>query len=174
MVSLRTFAVLVAAGVIGVFADASPAALARASGGSGYSGQLSSNRAIRRQQLTCDPDDPLSGSTSTLYDPNVVTLSSLFFGPGYTGRGVVEVDVGEGRVLQDIGSFLEEPRGRETGYVQVFYNQFGMPTGNTSLMALALTGQIPVQEGYFVNDTDGVKGVDTHAFEFTYLDVPDT
>jgi hypothetical protein len=166
MVSLRTFSIIVAAGVIGICADSSSAALARRAGGSGYSGQLSSNRAIRKQQLTCDPEDPLSGSTSTLYNPAVVTLSDLFFGPGYTGSGVVEVDIGDGvHLLQDIKSFVVAPRGAETGYAQVFYSQGQVPTP---------TGQIAPPRGYFINDTDGVAGVDTHAFEFTYLDVADT
>src|SRR5688500_11874855 len=104
MVSVRTFSIIVAAGVIGVFADSSSAPLPRLAAGSGYSGQLSSNRAIRNQQLTCDPDDPISGSTSTVYNPAVVTLSSLLFGPGYSGSGVIEVDSGEGLFLQDIRS----------------------------------------------------------------------
>ena len=176
MCNVRAFAAVLAVGLLGAFVDSSSGALARAAGGSGYSGQLSSNRAIRKQQLACDPDDPISGSTSTRYDPSVVTLSNLFFGPGYTGRGVVEVDIGDGvRVLQDIGSFLDTPRGSETGYAQVFYSRRGqeVPGGNPA-PAGGAGGQIPVPAGYFVNDTDGVEGVDTHGFEFTYLDVPDT
>jgi hypothetical protein len=174
MCKVRAFAAIVAVGLVGVLCDSSSAALARAAGGSGYSGQLSSNRAIRKQQLACDPDDPISGSTSTLYNPAMVTLSNLFFGPGYTGRGVVEVDTGDGRVLQDIRTFLVDPSGSETGYAQVFYSQQGqeVPGGNPS--PAGAPGQIPVPAGFFVNDTDGVKGVDTHGFEFTYLDVPDT
>src|SRR5687767_12710552 len=111
MASLRTFSIIVAAGVIGLCAESSSAALARRAGGSGYSGQLSSNRAIRKQQLTCDPDDPIGGSTSTLYNPAVVTLSNLLFGPGYSGSGVIEVEIGDGvHVLQDIRSFMADPR----------------------------------------------------------------
>src|SRR5687768_9320761 len=63
-------------------------ALARASGGSGYSGQLSNNAALRRQQLTCDPDEPQRGSTSVLYDSKLVTLSGIVPGPGYNNQGL--------------------------------------------------------------------------------------
>jgi hypothetical protein len=160
-VRMRTFAALLAAAMLGVFADSSSAALAKAAGGSGYSGQLSSNKAIRKQQLACDPDDPINGSTSTLYNPAIVTLSGLIGGPGYTGSGVVEVDIGDGvRVLQDINSFLSEPQGSETGYAQVSFRKLTQGPG----------GQLPVPKGFFVNDTDGVKGVDTHGFEFSFLD----
>src|SRR5688500_7341906 len=70
-------------------------ALAAAAGGSGYSGQLSSNAAIRKQQLTCDPDEPQRGSTSVLYDAARVTLTGAFAGPGYNNAnfgGFVEVE----------------------------------------------------------------------------------
>src|SRR2546423_14087625 len=43
-------------------------ALARAAGGSGYSGTLSTNTAIRQQQLICDPAEPAAGSTSVQYE----------------------------------------------------------------------------------------------------------
>src|SRR5215218_1592551 len=50
-------------------------ALAAATGGSGYSADLSSNATIRQQQLICDPIEPKAGSTSVQYDPKVVRLT---------------------------------------------------------------------------------------------------
>src|SRR5688500_12043403 len=70
-------------------------AVAAAAGGSGYSGQLSANPAIRRQQLAVDPDEPQRGSTSVLYDAARVTLTGAFAGPGYNNPnfgGFVEVE----------------------------------------------------------------------------------
>src|SRR5688572_26156024 len=80
-----------AAGVVALVAWAlfpatAGAAVARRAGGSGYSGTISNNPAIRRQQLTCDPP-PADGSTSVEYDPRVSTLVSYQFGPGYSTRG---------------------------------------------------------------------------------------
>ena len=38
-------------------------AMAKATGGSGYSGTLSTNAVVRQQQLICDPVEPVAGST---------------------------------------------------------------------------------------------------------------
>src|SRR6478672_6506612 len=64
-------------------------ALAKASGGSGYSASLSTNSVIRQQQLICDPAEPIAGSTSVLYDASKVTLTGLIPGPGYDNFGFV-------------------------------------------------------------------------------------
>src|SRR5687767_5684062 len=110
-------------------------ALAKAGGGSGYSGCLSTNPTIRQQQLICDPDEPRSGSTSVLYDASLVTLAELEYGPGYGPRiiedgeftdfvqGYVQVFDGETTSLQRIESFLDAPAGIETGYIQVWFQQ---------------------------------------------------
>src|SRR4051812_50219435 len=87
-----------AMGLLGTCADVSHAALARLTGGA-YSGTLSRNKAIRKQQLIVDPagtGGPLSmgaprrGSTSINYDPTIVTVAGLELGQGYGGSGVVE------------------------------------------------------------------------------------
>ena len=165
MFSLRAFALVLAAAVIGVFTESSPAALAAASGGAGTSGQLSSNRAVRRQQLTCDPDDPVRGRLSVAYDPGIVTLSGLDFGPGYEGEASVEVRSGSGNgngaTLVSFERFMRGDLGAETGFVQVLFfrleNQSSQP------------GQIPVARGFTTVDAGGVKGVDTHGLFFDYL-----
>jgi hypothetical protein len=135
-------------------------ALAAAAGGSGYSGQLSNNAAIRKQQLTCDPNEPMSGSTSVQYDASLVTLTNANPGPGYTlTAGFVQVQTldGQQRFLQPLfgpNGFLASPLGRETGYVQVKYQRStqGEP------------GQIAPR--YTVVDTRGVQSVDTHELLF--------
>lgn len=161
-------------------AESTFAALAQQAGGSGYSGTLSNNKAIRKQQLIADPNHPISGSTSLSYDPSVVTISSLIFGPGYGGTGFVEVDDGEGTFLQDIDSFLSSPAGSETGYAQVFYSLGGpiITFGASTPLGASLPttpGQIPVAPGFIPIKKGGPTAVDTHAFEFTYLPtVPDS
>ena len=142
-------------------------ALAKASGGSGYSGCLSTNPTIRQQQLICDPDEPVEGSTSVSYNPTLVTLAGLEYGPGYGPRlvedgefsqfiqGYVEVAGIEGTFLQRIESFLDSPQGIETGYVQVY---FELSDGEV--------GQIAPPEENFIDEIAGVEGVDTHALYF--------
>ena len=98
MRSLRGLVVLTIVGCIGFSAQVSEAALAQQAGGSGLSGTLSKNKAIRKQQLIADPTEPVSGSISVNYDPSVVTLSGLLFGPGYEGTAFVELQ-GEGTFL---------------------------------------------------------------------------
>ena len=174
---------MVVAGVVGLASDVGSAALARLTGG-GYSGVLSSNKKIRNQQLTCDPATqgvtegegesgiPISGSTSVLYDPSLVTLSGLTFGPGYVGSGLVELRdppppgapaPAHPLFFEPVDRFLKNPKvGIQTGYVQVNYKL----TGSAGLMS--------VPAGFATVDSNGVQGVDTHALTFSYLPgVPD-
>jgi hypothetical protein len=179
-----------AVGLLGACAASSHASLAKLQGGSGYSGTLSSNAGIRKQQLICDPavgtegpapvNSPLAqgaprrGSTSTSYDPSMVTLSGLDMGTGYAGSGVVQVDTGEGGlVLQDIVDFLNQPAGVETGYVQVFYHHGPLASGVEFPMddvfgPAGEPGQTPVAGGFTTFDAAGVSGFDTHTLFFTY------
>ena len=149
-------------------------ALSRAAGGSGYSGTLSTNPATRQQQLICDPNEPLEGSTSVLYDASLVTINHAEPGPGYRLTGVlvaVEPVITEPPALTDnlavaaveaavedvilvpLSTFQENRFNfRETGYIQVKYVLVGD------------AGQLQPQGE--VNDEAGVDGVDTHALFF--------
>lgn len=154
------YAMLGMAGVIGLVPSVSEAAAALRRGGSGYSGTLSTNSTLRQQQLNCDPDDPLVGSTSVEYDPAVSHLIGFGLGPGYSGGAFVEVRQFNDNtqtfvnVFQPINAFLASPAGSETGYVQTFYTQVGD------------TGQITLGENYTVVDNAGPEGVDTHFLQF--------
>jgi len=163
----RLFVVCAVAGWFGLSAEVSQAALAKRAGGSGLSGQLSSNKAIRKQQLIADPFEPDSGSTSVQYDPGTVTLSSITGGPGFFTSAMIEVRDSMGKTfLQDFKSFQGSPGGKETGYVQVNFT-FNSEGGTAR-------GQITPPSGYTTVDQKGGKGVDTHAFIFNYLAVPDS
>jgi len=163
----RLFIVCAVAGWFGLSAEVSQAALAKRAGGSGLSGQLSSNKAIRKQQLISDPFEPDSGSTSVQYDPNTVTLSSITGGPGFFASAMVEVMDSTGKTfLQDFSGFQGSPGGKETGYVQVSFS-FNSEGGTAR-------GQIAPPRGFTTVDQKGGNGVDTHAFTFDYLDVPDS
>jgi Ca2+-binding RTX toxin-like protein len=144
-------------------------AMSRAAGGSGLSGTLSTNPAIRQQQLICDPasdgNAPLLGSTSVSYDAAVVTLSSVQAGPGYRNeevlvevRPVVIEGPPAGTELIPFSQF-DDSRGSfiETGYVQVKYQLAGDP------------GVMSPPDGFTQNDSAGVDGFDTHALFFSPL-----
>lgn len=161
MRGLRGLILCTLAGFIGFAADVSEAALAKKLGGSGLSGKLSSNKAIRKQQLIADPNEPDAGMDSVKYDPTIVHLSALSFGPGYTGNAFVEVDNDGVRTLQDLTTFLANPIGVETGYAQVSFS--------TLITSQSIHGQIAVASGYKTVDQGGPKSVDTHAFIFDYL-----
>ena len=195
----RRLSVAVAFGLVGILSGVSFGALAKAQGGSGYSGQLSSNKAIRKQQLICDPATtggsdaaasktgplaqgaPRRGSTSVSYDPSIVHLSGVQLGTGYAGSGLVEVAVaGTARTrLQDLLSFLRKPSGRETGYAQLFYHHGTLAAGvsfpkDNLFGPKGEPGQMSVARGYTTFDKAGVKGFDTHDFFFDYrAGVPD-
>ena len=140
-------------------------AVARATGGSGYSGTLSSNPAIRQQQLICDPPEPLRGSTSVTYNPQQVSLAGATPGPGYNNRffgGFVEVsNFDGGAFLIPLNQFLANRPGPgftgETGFVQIFYQLDGT------------AGQIQPPTSFTVRDEGGVDGIDTHALLFDLL-----
>lgn len=170
----------VAVALVALFVDSSSqAALSRQGGGAGYSGTLSRNRAIRKQQLICDPATgggsslvpqvvnpqpgaPVAGSTSVTYDPSIVHLSGFLDGPSYGGSGVVAVDTGEGIVLEDIALYVEMPFGKEVGYVQWNYER--------PFVGEVPAGQLTPPAGYTIEDNAGVSGFDTHALFFDYLE----
>jgi hypothetical protein len=54
----------------------------------GYSANLSSNKALKQQQLLCDPDGVTAGSTSTEYSPSLSSINDV---SAYTGFGITGV-----------------------------------------------------------------------------------
>ena len=171
--SLRLCVLVVAcAATVGGAARPARAALARQRVGgtapvASYSATLSSNAVIRQQQLICDPPEPTRGSTSVAYEPDKVTLTGFLYGPGYAPPGgendeaFVEVGGIDGPFLQRVSSFLSDPAGPETGYIQVRYEL--IPGG---------AGQI-APDGIVLDDDPGRgapgEGVDTHQLLFREL-----
>jgi hypothetical protein len=143
------------------------AALAKKAGGSGLSGTLSSNPAVRRQQLIADPDYPTAGQTSIAYNPGIVSVSGLDFGPGYGGSASVEVTSDNETYLVDLAQYLAQPFGQQTGYLQVRFNEPVIT--QAAIVAPGGHGQIAVAAGFTTVDQDGPAAVDTHAVFFDYL-----
>lgn len=175
MKRLHTFVVLTVLGCIGFASQQAEGALAQAGGGSGLSGTLSKNKAIRKQQLIADPAEPTEGSISVSYDPSVVTVSGALFGPGYQGNVYVEADSDGYTFLMPLDSFLAYSNlYAETGYIQVFFYDPALIVPSFVPAAPSPHGQITPPAGYTVIANDGPPGVDTHALFFDYLDdVPD-
>jgi hypothetical protein len=143
--------------------------------------------AAQTQTLTCDPDDPLFGSTSVEYDVGIVTATGFGYGPGYErmddpiGRGLstaiaaantpsgaaIEVTQSSETFMMDLLDFLANPAGKsETGFIQVFWQLDGVnPTGK----------YIPDGDQLFIcHNSASQEGVDTHYIEFEYKDgIPD-
>lgn len=186
MPRMHMMAALSAAMLLSLVAQDGSAAIAKKLGKSGLSGTLSSNKAVRKQQLIADPASedvttlgvagasgaPVRGSTSVRYDPSLVTLSDFVLGPGYYGDAFVEVTRGGRSQLVSFADFLEGG-GTESGYVQTFFD-ISNGEGPTN-PDLGSPGQISIARGYTQVDQDGPFGTDTHAFLFDVLDgVSDT
>jgi hypothetical protein len=70
----------------------------------GYSANLSSNKAIKQQQLLCDPQGVTAGSTTTDYNPAVSSIDTVTAEPGF-GITAVYVDVDSGNSVKDIDAY---------------------------------------------------------------------
>src|SRR3954467_13815207 len=106
--------------IVGVLAPAEPARGALA-GHPSYSANLSVNKAIRQQQLICDPAGSVfNGSMSTLYQPGLVSFNSIQSVAGFqTTNSYIEVRPftnpfvqpvkmnSNGNVLITTGDFIE-------------------------------------------------------------------
>lgn len=167
-------------GSVALFCIADPChgALAQLTGGSGYSGTLSANKSIRKQQLICDPSAASMGSTSTTYDPSVVTLQSVYNEDGYLIDGAnsyVGVDVPvSGQMLSieelvTLNTFFQSGGNyAEHGYVQIHWG-----TSASALEGMQSFGLSPDLPTFDTLAHAGVTGGNTHALIFGYLDVPD-
>jgi hypothetical protein len=142
---------------------------------------------LQTQTLTSDPDEPIGGSTSTQYDPMLVRVSGYGRGPGYivdpnspfpSGAGVEVLDAASpnGKSMMDLGEFLNPPIGRavpvETGYLRFFFHVSAEGFGPTGKLTDDFNFQ-QTHQGYSLIGSDGPLGVDTHFYEFTYLEPND-
>ena len=175
---------LVAVSVFLSTAGQADASLARKLGKpiSAYSASLfgkTNLSSIQLQTLTCDPDEPLAGSTSVQYDPSMVSVIGYGRGPGYvtnpepfsSGFGVEIVDPASpnGKSVIDMNRFFaSQIRPIETGYLRAYFEVSGE--------GVSQTGKLTNDPSFVANHADytflgsnGPAGVDTHFFEFTYL-----
>jgi hypothetical protein len=144
------------------------AGLGSLSGGSGTSADLSSNAAIRHQQLIVDPA-PGAGSLTVLYDPSVVSIYSIFNAPDF------EIDANNTYVgitynnLQATAQsyFAKAASVTESGRIQVAWTPVGAVAGGTNFLGNAPTN--PTAFNTVATDGTSDGGVDTFGLEFTYL-----
>jgi hypothetical protein len=156
---------------------AGEAALARSLGRPRYTARLSSNPAIRRQQLIVDPEDIVGGSVSLTYDPRVVHLVDVIDPASFrvTGGFVSVTHLGLASIPVPLSEFLSGGRLRgqqlladqEVGYVQIFFDKRGVAGISSAAPAASAIPNLP---GYQTVDEDGPTGIsDTHALIFDYL-----
>ena len=186
----RRCRVSVAAVLLAILAGGSEASAALASKVTGvkrFTARLSSNRAIRKQQLIVDPEGILSGSVSTAYDPTVVRFVGIadpgdfeitggWVGSPSSPGGVGPVLLALDDYLSSVGATPPPAVGiagsdgvappSETGYVQIFFER--RDAGRAERANGPST--IPNLPGYETVAQDGPTGVgDTHALIFEYL-----
>jgi hypothetical protein len=166
MVAKRVLGALFTFALVGAALPAvSEASFARRLGSS-YGGTLSTNTSLSTQQLTADPVTVLRGSTSTTYDPCVVSLDSIAALDGFNITKAfvgVTYDHGETEKLLCYEDFknAENPCFKETGYLQVFYARDCEESSS---------GGKVVADGYTVADKDGMTdGDNTHTMFFKYI-----
>jgi hypothetical protein len=166
MVAKRVLGALFALAVVGAAAIPTVAEASFAKRiGSSYGGTLSTSTSLSTQQLTADPVTVLRGSTSTTYDPCVVSLDNLEALDGFhiTKAFVgVTYDHGETEKLLCFDDYKNsEHCFKETGYLQVFYARDCEPAEKSAK---------PVEDGFVVRDQDGVtNGDNTHTMFFKYI-----
>jgi hypothetical protein len=169
MIAKRLLGTLFAFAVIGAAVPTvSEAAFAKRIGSS-YGGTLSTNKSISTQQLTADPVTVLRGSTSTTYDPCVVSLDGLEALDGFhITKAFVGVSYDHGATekllcFDDYKNAEQQQQHcfQETGYLQVFYARDCESSEKSTK---------PVEDGFVVRDQDGVtNGDNTHTMFFKYI-----
>lgn len=156
-----------------------------------FTGRLSSNKALRKQQLIVDPEGIIGGSVSVNYDNRVVRLVEVI------DPGEFEVTAGKVSVLSAIGGLspfllpldqflaaqpsdaalapadVPAAEYRELGFVQIFFE-----SRNTAALRASGSGNSVIDNlpGYVTVFEDGPTGInDTHALVFEYLPgIPDS
>jgi hypothetical protein len=166
--------------------EASAALASKLTGVKRFTARLSSNPAIRKQQLIVDPEGILGGSVSTSYDPTVVRFVGIAdpgdfeITGGFVGTGTPG---GTGPILTPLDDYLASlnrtaparggPTGilptNETGYIQILFDR-REPAAGTRAAPAGGASTIPNFPGYRTVAEDGPTGVgDTHALIFEYL-----
>jgi hypothetical protein len=176
----RGVAVLAALSVL-VIASARPARAALA-GHPSYSANLSANASIRKQQLICDPVGSVyRGSTSTLYQPGLVSLSTLLPVQGFDivnsyvevrpfgGQNIEPVKInGPNAWLINTSDYFSHGGGAtftETGYLQTFFQR--SPGSVDPTVKNPDTGfTFLAEDGFRDPDTGKIQGDDTHYMFF--------
>lgn len=140
---------------------------------------------LQLQTLTCDPDEPIEGSTSAQFNPGIVDVIGFGFGPGYealasspfpSGFGIEIFSSAHpsGQEVVDLGQFTAVPQGAlPTGYLRAYFQLGPGGVGATG----KLTENTQFQEmhpGFTLLDNDGPVGVDTHYFDFQYRTLDDS
>ncbi len=171
---LATIAVCLAAGP-----DCFAALAEQVSGRKRFTGRLSSNKVVRKQQLIVDPEGIIGGSVSVNYDTRVVRLVSVIDPGEFAVTGglvsVVPALGGLSPTLLPIDEFFTSQAGstdpsglptyREQGYVQVFFE-----SRDVAALRAPNDSAIDNLPGYVTVYEDGPTGInDTHALLFEYL-----
>jgi len=120
------------------------AAYAELAGGSGYSGDLSHNLAIRHQQLICDPTSG-TGSASVTYDPSMTSLYSIYNTAGYDlSFENVGVMVGTTKEVVSAAQFFAA-QGTSTPLTPWGYVQVGWTGPSSASPGTEVVGGTPIQ-----------------------------
>lgn len=127
-----------------------------------FSGTLSTNPNVKRQQLICDPEVeggskvPVLGKFSVEYDPDLNQLSSWEPGPGYilTSKMIEVTQSGYDnfKLLVDFDTFFEyryQLQYKETGYIQIGFQLY---------------------DAAAFRETDGTIPINTNGFQFVAID----
>lgn len=138
------------------------AAVADAAISGKFSGTLSTNPNVRRQQLICDPEVeggstvPVLGKFSVEYDPDLNHFSTWEPGPGYilTSKMIEVTQSGYDNVklLIDFETFFEyryQLQYKETGYIQIGFQLY---------------------DGAYFREMGGTIPINTNGFEFVAID----
>jgi len=179
-IRIRRGTAVLAALVMGICASAESARAALA-GHPSYSANLSVNAALRKQQLICDPAGSVfKGSTSTLYQPSLVSLDGLNEVNGFLlQQSYVEVrqftqptsvipvrNNTNGTALIKTSDYFANPRGTfiETGYMQTFFQR--SDTSGQTIQNPDPGYTFLAEDGFRTDPTKPIDGDDTHYMFF--------
>lgn len=179
-VCIRDLVAALVALTMGVVTSAESARGALA-GHPSYSANLSVNATLRKQQLICDPAGSVyGGSTSTLYQPSLVSLSGLQAVNGFNLQQtyvevrqfvqpstVVPVKTNtNGTALIKTSDYFANPPGTfiETGYMQTYFQR--IDSSNQTIQNPDPGYTFLAEDGFRNPQTGTIDGDDTHYMFF--------